>query len=97
MGNQEIEMYGNNIELVIILIVLGVAGVLDTFLELGIGFGWMGWLFWSFILYTFIKIKHPDVPEFENLDQRRMLFGYIAIIILLLSFSTNPLIISGSI
>lgn len=80
----------------IILIVLGVAGVLDAFLELGIGFGWIGWLFWSFILYTFIKIKHPDVPVFEKLDQRRMMYGYVAIIILLLSFSPNPFIISAS-
>ncbi len=78
----------------IILLVLGFAGAADAFLEAGLGFGWAGWLFWSLILYFIIKIKHPDVPYFETLDKRRMILGYTAIAILLLSFSPNPLVIS---
>jgi membrane-associated protease RseP (regulator of RpoE activity) len=77
-----------------ILFLLGSAGAADAFFDVGLGFGWMGWLFWCFILYFVIKIKHPDVPHFEKLDSRRMLLGYTAIIILLLSFSPNPIIIS---
>jgi membrane-associated protease RseP (regulator of RpoE activity) len=78
----------------IILIIFGSAGAADAFFEAGIGFGWAGWLFWSFILYFIIKIRHPDVPNFEVLDSRRMMLGYAAIVILLLSFSPNPLLIS---
>jgi membrane-associated protease RseP (regulator of RpoE activity) len=79
----------------IILLTLGMTGLLDNFLDIGLGYGWMGWLFWSLILFTIIKIKHPELPHFEKLDSRRMWFGYAAIIILLLSFSPNPIMISG--
>ncbi|MFC2083812.1 site-2 protease family protein [Bacteroidota bacterium] len=78
----------------IIIISLGVTGILDSFLEFGLNLGWSGWLFWSFILYFFIKIKHPPVYSFSKLDKRRMIIGYISLIILLLSFSPSPIVIS---
>jgi len=78
----------------ILLILIGGLGILDTFLELNFSFGWTGWLLWSFILYFFIKIKHPPVPNFEPLDLKRKILGYIAIIIFFLSFSPTPFIIT---
>ena len=80
----------------IILIVLGVLGTVETFLELNIGIGWTGWLFWSFILYFVIKIKHPPVTNFSPLDFKRMALGYFSFFILVVSFSPAPFIISIS-
>lgn len=78
----------------VVLIVLGLLGILDTYLELGFGIGWTGWLFWSVILYFIIKVKHPPVMHFENLGTGRMLIGSFSFLILLLSFSPSPFIIS---
>lgn len=78
----------------IILIVLGVMGALDTFLELNFQFGWTGWLFWALILNFVIKVKHPPVYHFQSLDTRRMMLGYFSLFILIISFSPNPFIIS---
>ncbi|MCK5088200.1 MAG: site-2 protease family protein, partial [Melioribacteraceae bacterium] len=80
----------------IILIVLGVLGTVETFLDLNIGIGWTGWLFWSFILYFVIKIKHPPVTNFSPLDFKRMALGYFSFFILVVSFSPAPFIISIS-
>ncbi|MFH2032466.1 MAG: site-2 protease family protein [Bacteroidota bacterium] len=74
----------------LLMIGFGVLGTLDTFLELGLNIGWTGWLFWSFILYFVIKLKHPPVYEFVVLDKKRMLLGYLSLAILLLSFSPTP-------
>ncbi len=78
----------------ILLVILGVFGILESFLSFGITIGWSGWLFWSLILFFFIKIKHPPVYQFENLDWKRKIIGYIAILIFILSFSPSPIIIS---
>lgn len=78
----------------IILMILGAGGILSSFLGFHFEFGWSGWLFWALILYFFIKVKHPPVPYFEKLDKKRMILGYIAIAIFILSFSPTPFIIS---
>lgn len=51
--------------------------------------GWPGWLFWAFITRFFIKMNHPPVGSNEKLDKKRMVIGWIALFILLLSFSYN--------
>ncbi len=78
----------------ILLVFLGVLGILGSFLNIGPTIGWSGWLLWSVILYFFIKVKHPPVNKFEELDWRRKILGYIAILIFILSFSPTPFIIS---
>ncbi len=78
----------------IILVLLGMAGILDTFVDLGFQFGWTGWLLWALILKFVIKIKHPPVMVFEPLDTKRMILGYFSLIILVISFSPNPFLIS---
>lgn len=76
------------------LFVLGALGFAETFLETDFHVGWTGWLFWGFILYFFIKVKHPPVQHFEKLDTKRMVLGYISIFILIVSFSPTPFIVS---
>ncbi|OGU62157.1 MAG: peptidase [Ignavibacteria bacterium RBG_13_36_8] len=78
----------------LILLFIGVLGLISSIFEFNITFGWSGWLFWAFILYFLIKIKHPPVVHFEKLDPKRMLFGYISMVILILSFSPTPFVIS---
>jgi membrane-associated protease RseP (regulator of RpoE activity) len=78
----------------IFLFVLGLVGLVDTTMEFGLGIGWSGWLFWSLVLYFIIKLKHPPVPDPVQLDKRRMIIGYIAFFILLISFSPAPIVLS---
>ncbi|PJA99150.1 MAG: site-2 protease family protein [Ignavibacteriales bacterium CG_4_9_14_3_um_filter_30_11] len=77
-----------------ILFILGTLGILEGVFDFGVTFGWSGWLFWALVLYFFIKLKHPPVPDNTALDFKRKLLGYISFIILLLSFSPTPFIIS---
>lgn len=78
----------------IILLFLGIVSLVSSFVDIGVDFGWTGWLFWALILYFIIKIKHPPVYYFEKLDPVRMFWGYCAIAIFLLSFSPTPFVIS---
>ncbi len=78
----------------IIMILLGIVGALDTFLELGFNFGWTGWLFWALILNFVIKVKHPPVMNFQPLDSKRMMLGYLSLFILVISFTPSPFVIS---
>lgn len=78
----------------ILLLFIGVFGVLSSSFNFNFVFGWSGWLLWSFILYFVIKVKHPPVIYFEKLSFGRMMVGYCAIIIFIVSFSPTPFIIS---
>jgi membrane-associated protease RseP (regulator of RpoE activity) len=49
--------------------------------------GWMGWLFWVVILRFLVRVKHPPSPDDTPLDRRRMVIGWIALAILVLTFS----------
>jgi len=78
----------------LILGLFGFMGIFDSLLELNLGFGWSGWLFWGLVLYFVIKLKHPPVEHFEKLGLGRRLLGYFSLLILLLSFSPAPLVLS---
>jgi len=78
----------------ILLLIIGLSGILDSFLDLNFGFGWTGWLLWALVLYFFIKVKHPPVPQFEKLNVGRMILGYLAILIFILSFSPSPFVVT---
>ena len=80
--------------MMVILIILGFIGLADSTLELGLNIGWNGWLFWSLILYFFIKVKHPPVPTFYRLKGGRLFLGYLSLAIFIVSFSPAPLILS---
>lgn len=77
-----------------ILFVLGILGIIESYFELPWSVGWSGWLFWALILYFVIKIEHPPIPDETELDERRMMLGYISFIILLLSFSPTPFVLT---
>ncbi len=99
-GHIVYSMFGEKIHEIVasvsmlLLLGLGVLGVADAFLGFDLNIGWTGWLFWGFILYFFIKVKHPPVPNFEKLDSKRMALGYLALFILVISFSPTPFIVS---
>ncbi len=57
--------------------------------------GWFGWLVWAFITKVFIKLDHPPVVQNDKLDRRRMAIGWVALFILLSSFSLNGLYFAG--
>jgi len=78
----------------IILFVLGVSGVIDSTLELGLNAGWSGWLFWALILYFIIKLKHPPIPDPVPLDNKRMYIGYLSLFIFIISFSPAPIVLN---
>ncbi len=78
----------------LLLAFLGFEGIFENLLNIDLGIGWSGWLFWGAILYFVIKIKHPPVDYFEPLGKGRMAVGYFAIFILIVSFSPAPLVLS---
>jgi hypothetical protein len=50
---------------------------------------WGGWVFWAIILRLFIRIEHPPIDDPEPLGLWRMLVGWLAVAILIVSFSYN--------
>jgi membrane-associated protease RseP (regulator of RpoE activity) len=50
---------------------------------------WVGWVFWAIILRFFIRIEHPHIDDPEPLGVWRMLVGWVAVVILIVSFSYN--------
>ena len=79
---------------ILFLIILGGIGIINIFFGGTLEFGWVGWLVWAGILYFFIKLKHPPVGFFHELDTKRKILGYSSFLILSLTFSPTPLIIS---
>lgn len=75
-----------------VLVIMGVFGGIDLLIENSFSFGWLGWLFWALILRFIIKIKHPPVAYFEELDAKRKILGIFAMVILLVSFSPTPFV-----
>jgi len=99
-GHIVYSMFGEKIHEVIASISMlflfgfGSLGLFSSLMDLDNSIGWTGWLFWGFVLYFFIKVKHPPVQNFEKLSKGRMILGYVSLIVLLLSFSPMPFIVS---
>jgi membrane-associated protease RseP (regulator of RpoE activity) len=100
-GHISYTMFGekNHFKLAVIafvfLFIFGISGFADSALELNLNIGWSGWLFWALILYFVVRLKHPPIADDVPLDTKRMILGYVSFVILLLSFSPNPIIISA--
>ena len=77
-----------------ILMVLGLLGLVETSFNLKTNFGWVGWLLWALLLFFVIKLKHPAVPDESELDSKRKFLGYLSFIILIISFSPTPFMVS---
>ncbi len=78
-----------------LLFVLGLAGFIEIFMDINFTFGWIGWLVWALILFFIIKLKHPAIPGHDELDGKRKILGYLSYLILIISFSPTPFMISG--
>lgn len=76
------------------LFIFGISGFVDSVLELNLNIGWSGWLFWALILFFVIRLKHPPIQDDTPLSMNRMILGYLSFVILFVSFSPNPIIIS---
>jgi membrane-associated protease RseP (regulator of RpoE activity) len=94
-------MFGKNIHYkiavisFIALLILGAAGSLELFTNTSTGFGWIGWLVWAIILFFVIRLKHPATGGDDELDGKRKILGYLSYVILIISFSPTPFLISG--
>ncbi|MFH0734742.1 MAG: site-2 protease family protein [bacterium] len=77
-----------------LLIVLGILGIIQSFIPISFNIGWSGWLFWALILFFIIKLKHPEVRHFEELDLKRKILGYFSYLILIVSFTPNPFLLT---
>lgn len=53
--------------------------------------GYEGWLLFAFILGRYIGIEHPPSEIEKPLDDKRVMLGWIALIIFILCFSPAPL------
>jgi membrane-associated protease RseP (regulator of RpoE activity) len=99
-GHVVYSMFGSKVQeavasiSLIILVFLGISGITDGLLELNLGFGWSGWIFWGLILLFIIKVKHPPVRVFSPLDPTRRILGYFSLLILFVSFSPTPFLIT---
>jgi membrane-associated protease RseP (regulator of RpoE activity) len=51
--------------------------------------GWSGWLLWALIIKFFVKFDHPPVEDNAPLDTKRMVIGWLAILIFVVSFCYN--------
>jgi hypothetical protein len=78
------------------MFVFGILGLIDSMLEFNYGIGWSGWLFWALILYFVIKLKHPPVPDNNELDPNRKRIGYLSFLIFIISFSPIPIMLTLS-
>lgn len=54
--------------------------------------GYQGWLFYGFLLGRVMGIRHPEVAGYKELDAKRKLLGWLAIVIFILCFSPQPFI-----
>jgi len=55
--------------------------------------GYPGWLLFAFIVGRFIGVKYPPAEIEEKLDSRRVILGWLTIVIFIISFSPRPLIV----
>jgi membrane-associated protease RseP (regulator of RpoE activity) len=94
-GHITYAMFGNRHRIVAraafaLLLASGLAGVLPT-LGISVAIGWPGWLLWAGILFFVIKLDHPSISDPEELSPNRMLMGWTALAIFILSFSPTPI------
>lgn len=54
--------------------------------------GYQGWLFFGFLLGRVMGVRHPEVPGRKELEGKRKVIGWIAILIFALCFSPKPFI-----
>jgi len=58
--------------------------------------GYEGWLLFAFILGRFIGVYHPPSEIEQPLDNRRILLGWLTLLIFIVCFSPAPLVLTVS-
>lgn len=97
-GHMIYAMFGSahrKIARIFFFIIMGI-GLLGLLPLVGLNgdLGWTGWLFWCAILFFLIKLDHPPVMDNTPLDKKRMVVGWLTILIFIVSFSPTPFTIS---
>jgi membrane-associated protease RseP (regulator of RpoE activity) len=54
--------------------------------------GYSGWLFFAFLVGRILGVKHPEVIDGRKLNQKRIVLGWIAIVIFILCFTPEPFV-----
>jgi membrane-associated protease RseP (regulator of RpoE activity) len=57
-------------------------------IPLGI-FSWAGWLIWAVLLLVSL-MRHPPVPEYPDLDLKRKLLGWFALLMFVMTMLPTP-------
>ncbi len=52
---------------------------------------WPGWFLWSLIILFVIKVDHPQVDEYQELDTRRRALGFFAFLMFILCAVPAPI------
>ncbi|MFN8690533.1 MAG: hypothetical protein ACK5XL_11090, partial [Cyclobacteriaceae bacterium] len=53
--------------------------------------GYSGWLFFGLLLGRFVGVPHPPAEVEEKLSLGRQILGWLALVILLITFVPNPI------
>jgi membrane-associated protease RseP (regulator of RpoE activity) len=93
----------------VFLLVLGLPSILDGLIR-GIAtyfaaqpldqvipfaqYSWSGWFLWALISFYMVKLYHPPVPDESPLDRKRIIIGWLALVVFILCFSFAPFTIS---
>jgi membrane-associated protease RseP (regulator of RpoE activity) len=93
----------------VFLLVLGLPSILDGLIR-GIAsyfatqpldqviplaqYSWSGWFLWALISFYMVKLYHPPVPDESPLDRKRIIVGWLALVVFVLCFSFAPFTIS---
>lgn len=51
------------------------------------------WLVWIILIVFVIRLGHPPVPDETPLDRKRILIGWLAFLIFILSFTPSPIVL----
>ncbi|RKZ34256.1 site-2 protease family protein [bacterium] len=61
------------------------------FTLLPLGLLWLGWIFWALLLWFALGVKHPPIVNPEKyLDSKRIIIGYVCIVIFVITFTPVP-------
>ncbi len=72
-----------------VLVLGGLIG-LTPLLDPGLRFGTAGWLVWALLVFFVIKLKHPEVPDTEGINEGRRILGWATLLFLFLIFPPIP-------
>jgi len=74
------------------LVAIGLIGLVPS-IDPSIGYGTAGWLLWALIMFFLIRLKHPEVPDAEEIDYNRKMLGWVTLFLLIILFPPIPIII----